>query len=475
MYQAVIGVEVHFELSTETKLFCRCRNSFGDEENTLCCPVCLGLPGALPVINKRAVEYSLKAGLALGCRVNSPTRFDRKSYFYPDMPNEYQTTQAFIPICADGRVEFEVDGDIKSVGIHEIHLEDDAGKLIHSDSVTRIDYNRAGVPLIEVVTEPELHTAEETVAFLEELRLRMSYLGISDCKMQEGSMRVDVNLSVHKPDEPLGTRTEIKNLNSFRAVANAIKNETERQIEIIENGGVITQQTRRFDDVKGVSTVMRSKETREDYRFFPEPNLPPMYITDAQIDEIRLSLPEFASERQKRLCNDYGISSADAKIITSDRLVADYFEAVASLCDQREASNRIVRDLLQKQRETKVHITESHLTADKLAKIIGLFVSDKISRRTSRELTDLAFCEPIDVSKYVEEKGLFQITDDKVISAAIESVLSENVTVVDDYRNGKTVAFSYLVGETIKRLNGRASPEIVNNLLNLMLNSDKNF
>ena len=475
MYQAVIGVEVHFELSTETKLFCRCRNSFGDEENTLCCPVCLGLPGALPVINKRAVEYSLKAGLALGCRVNSPTRFDRKSYFYPDMPNEYQTTQAFIPICADGRVEFEVDGDIKSVGIHEIHLEDDAGKLIHSDSVTRIDYNRAGVPLIEVVTEPELHTAEETVAFLEELRLRMSYLGISDCKMQEGSMRVDVNLSVHKPDEPLGTRTEIKNLNSFRAVANAIKNETERQIEIIENGGVITQQTRRFDDVKGVSTVMRSKETREDYRFFPEPNLPPMYITDAQIDEIRLSLPEFASERQKRLCNDYGISSADAKIITSDRLVADYFEAVASLCDQREASNRIVRDLLQKQRETKVHITESHLTADKLAKIIGLFVSDKISRRTSRELTDLAFCEPIDVSKYVEEKGLFQITDDKVISAAIESVLSENVTVVDDYRNGKTVAFSYLVGETIKRLNGRASPEIVNKLLNLMLNSDKNF
>ncbi len=475
MYQAVIGVEVHFELSTETKLFCRCRNLFGEEENTLCCPVCLGLPGALPVINKIAVEYALKAGLALGCRVNSPTRFDRKSYFYPDMPNEYQTTQAFIPICADGRVEFEVDGDIKSVGIHEIHLEDDAGKLIHSDSVTRIDYNRAGVPLIEVVTEPELHTAEETVAFLEGLRLCMSYLGISDCKMQEGSMRVDVNLSVHKPDEPLGTRTEIKNLNSFRAVANAIKNETERQIEIIENGGVITQQTRRFDDVKGVSTVMRSKETREDYRFFPEPNLPPMYITDAQIDEIRLSLPEFASERQKRLCNDYGISSADAKIITSDRLVADYFEAVASLCDQREASNRIVRDLLQKQRETKIHITESHLTADKLAKIIGLFVSDKISRRTSRELTDLAFCEPIDVSKYVEEKGLFQITDDKVISAAIESVLSENVTVVDDYRNGKTVAFSYLVGETIKRLNGRASPEIVNKLLNLMLNSDKNF
>ena len=475
MYQAVIGVEVHFELSTETKLFCRCKNLFGEEENTLCCPICLGLPGALPVINNRAVEYALKAGLALGCRVNSPTRFDRKSYFYPDMPNEYQTTQAFIPICADGRVEFEVDGDIKSVGIHEIHLEDDAGKLIHSDSVTRIDYNRAGVPLIEVVTEPELHTAEETVAFLEELRLRMSYLGISDCKMQEGSMRVDVNLSVHKPDEPLGTRTEIKNLNSFRAVANAIKNETERQIEIIENGGVITQQTRRFDDIKGVSTVMRSKETREDYRFFPEPNLPPMYITDAQIDEIRLSLPEFASERQKRLCNDYGISSADAKIITSDRLVADYFEAVASLCDQREASNRIVRDLLQKQRETKIHITESHLTADKLAKIIGLFVSDKISRRTSRELTDLAFCEPIDVSKYVEEKGLFQITDDKVISAAIESVLSENVTVVDDYRNGKTVAFSYLVGETIKRLNGRASPEIVNKLLNLMLNSDKNF
>ena len=475
MYQAVIGVEVHFELSTETKLFCRCKNLFGEDENSLCCPVCLGLPGALPVINKRAVEYALKAGLALGCRVNSPNRFDRKSYFYPDMPNEYQTTQAFTPICTYGCVEFEVDGDIKSVGIHEIHLEDDAGKLIHCDNGTRIDYNRAGVPLIEIVTEPELYSADETVAFLEELRLRMSYLGISDCKMQEGSMRVDVNLSVHKSDEPLGTRTEIKNLNSFRAVANAIKNETERQINVIENGGVIEQETRRFDDTKGVSTVMRSKETREDYRFFPEPNLPPIYVTDAQIGEICSNLPEFACERQKRICTDYGISSADAKIITSDRLIADYFETVASLCDQREAANRIVRDLLQKQRETKVHITQSHLTAEKLAEIINLFLSGRISRRTSRELTDIAFCVPIDVDKYVEEKGLFQIVDEGIISAAIESVFCENSSVVDDYKNGKTAAFSYLVGETIKRLEGRASPEIVNKMVGLMLKSNKNL
>ncbi|MBQ5890305.1 MAG: Asp-tRNA(Asn)/Glu-tRNA(Gln) amidotransferase subunit GatB [Clostridia bacterium] len=475
MYQAVIGVEVHFELSTETKLFCRCRNSFGEAENTLCCPVCLGLPGALPVINSRAVEYAISVGLALGCRVNSSTRFDRKSYFYPDMPNEYQTTQAFIPICVDGCVEYELDGEVKSVGIHEIHLEDDAGKLIHSDNGTRINYNRAGVPLIEIVTEPELHTAEETVAFLEELRLRMSYLGISDCKMQEGSMRVDVNLSVHKPDQPLGTRTEIKNLNSFRAVANAIKNETQRQIKVIENGGTVIQETRRFDDVKGVSTVMRSKETHEDYRFFPEPNLPPMYITDAQIDHIRTNLPEFASKRQKRLCTYYGISSADAKIITADRLVADYFEAVASLCDQREAANRIVRDLMQKQRETKIHITESHLTAEKLAEIINLFVSDRISRRTSREVADVAFCEPIDVSDYIEKNGLFQITDEQVISDAARSVISENAAVVNDYRNGKSAAFSYLVGETIKRLNGRASPQIVNKMVDLMLKSNKNL
>lgn len=475
MYQAVIGVEVHFELSTETKLFCRCKNSFGEDENTLCCPVCLGLPGAIPVINKRAVEYALKAGLALGCRVNSPNRFDRKSYFYPDMPNEYQTTQAFIPICVNGCVEFEVDGKIKSVGIHEIHLEDDAGKLIHSDGGTRIDYNRAGVPLIEIVTEPGLYSADETVAFLEELRLRMSYLGISDCKMQEGSMRVDVNLSVHKPDEPLGTRTEIKNLNSFRAVANAIKNETERQIKVIENGGVIEQETRRFDDTKGVSTVMRSKETREDYRFFPEPNLPPMYIPDNKIDETRSNLPEFAGDRQRRLCADYGISLADAKIITSDRLIADYFEAVASLCDQREAANRIVRDILQKQNETKIHVTQSCLTAEKLAEIIGIFMSGRISRRTSRQLTDVAFCEPIDIIEYVEKKGLFQIVDEQVISAAIESILCENSSVVDDYKNGKTAAFSYLVGETMKRLKGQASPEIVNKMLGLMLKSNKNL
>ena len=325
------------------------------------------------------------------------------------------------------------------------------------------------------MTEPELYSADETVAFLEELRLRMSYLGISDCKMQEGSMRVDVNLSVHKSDEPLGTRTEIKNLNSFRAVANAIKNETERQINVIENGGVIEQETRRFDDTKGVSTVMRSKETREDYRFFPEPNLPPIYVTDAQIGEICSNLPEFACERQKRICTDYGISSADAKIITSDRLIADYFETVASLCDQREAANRIVRDLLQKQRETKVHITQSHLTAEKLAEIINLFLSGRISRRTSRELTDIAFCVPIDVDKYVEEKSLFQIVDEGIISAEIESVFCENSSVVDDYKNGKTAAFSYLVGETIKRLEGRASPEIVNKMVGLMLKSNKNL
>ena len=288
-------------------------------------------------------------------------------------------------------------------------------------------------------------------------------------------MRVDVNLSVHKLDEPLGTRTEIKNLNSFRAVVHAIKNETERQINLLENGGVITQETRRFDDVKGVSTVMRSKETREDYRFFLEPNLPPMHITDAQIDHIRSKLPEFASKRQKRLCADYGISSADAKIITADRLVADYFETVASICDQREAANRIVRDLMQKQRETKIHITESYLTAEKLAEIIGLFTSDRISRRTSRELTDIAYCEPIDISKYIDQKGLFQITDEQVISDAVRSVISENAAVVDDYRKGKSAAFSYLVGETIKRLNGRASPRIVNKMVDLMLKSNKNL
>ncbi len=471
MYEAVIGLEVHFELATKTKLFCSCENVFGADPNTCCCPTCLGLPGALPVLNRRAVEYALMAGLALDCDINNTVCFDRKNYFYPDMPNGYQISQFYSPICTDGKLSFAVGNDTKTVKIREIHLEDDAGKLIHSDGATLVDYNRAGVPLIEVVTHPDLTSAEETVAFLEALHLTMQYLGVSDCKMQEGSMRVDVNLSVHKKGEPLGTRTEMKNLNSFKAVAHAVQCEKKRQIALIESGHTVVQETRRFDDLTGISTAMRSKEETVDYRYFPEPNLPAIKLSDRLIETVKSSLPELVYAKCNRYANEYGLSDADIKVLTSDRFTASFFEQTVSLCgDAKEAANRVVCDCLREVNDNRTELKNSCLTPQKLSRIIILCKEGVISRKISREIISAAFKENIDIDAYIEKNCLSQITDISVITEAAKTVLTENPKAVADWRSGKRKVFGNIVGMTMKKLGGRGAPEIINNVVESLLN-----
>lgn len=470
MYETVIGLEVHFELATKTKLFCGCENRFAAPPNTLCCPTCLGLPGSLPVLNKRAVEYALMAGIALNCDISEKVVFDRKNYFYPDMPNGYQISQFYCPLCTNGKMVFCHNGETKTVGIREIHLEDDAGKLMHGNGATKIDYNRAGVPLIEVVTNPDMSSAEETVAFLEALRLTMLYLGVSDCKMQEGSMRVDVNLSVHKIGEPLGTRTEMKNLNSFKAVAHAINCEEKRQREIIENGGTVEQETRRFDDLKGVSYVMRSKEQAEDYRFFPDSNLPAVSVEESLLNEIKLSLPELPETKKRRYVSDCGLSDTDAAILVADKSVADFFENTAALCgNRREAANRIIRDVMNEINLRQISLAESCLTPEKLGRIITLCENGTVSRKISREVMSVSFGENIDIDRYINENRLFQITDPDIIKSAVEKVVSDNPKAVSDYKNGKKQVFGNLVGLTMKQLCGRGAPEIINKIVEEVL------
>lgn len=470
MYETVIGLEVHFELATKTKLFCGCKNRFAAPPNTLCCPTCLGLPGSLPVLNKRAVEYALMAGLALNCDISEKVVFDRKNYFYPDMPNGYQISQFYCPLCTNGKMVFCHNGETKTVGIREIHLEDDAGKLIHGNGATKIDYNRAGVPLIEVVTNPDMSSAEETVAFLEALRLTMLYLGVSDCKMQEGSMRVDVNLSVHKIGQPLGTRTEMKNLNSFKAVAHAINCEEKRQREIIENGGTVEQETRRFDDLKGVSYVMRSKEQAEDYRFFPDSNLPAVSVEESLLNEIKLSLPELPETKKRRYVSDCGLSDTDAAILVADKSVADFFENTAALCgNPKEAANRIIRDVMNEINLRQISLAESCLTPEKLGRIITLCEKGTVSRKISREVMSVSFRENIDIDRYINENRLFQITDPDIIKSAVEKVVSDNPKAVSDFKNGKKQVFGNLVGLTMKQLCGRGAPEIINKIVEEVL------
>ena len=470
MYETVIGLEVHFELATKTKLFCGCKNRFAEPPNTLCCPTCLGLPGSLPVLNKRAVEYALMAGLALNCDISEKVVFDRKNYFYPDMPNGYQISQFYCPLCTNGKMVFCHNGETKTVGIREIHLEDDAGKLIHGNGATKIDYNRAGVPLIEVVTNPDMSSAEETVAFLEALRLTMLYLGVSDCKMQEGSMRVDVNLSVHKIGQPLGTRTEMKNLNSFKAVAHAINCEEKRQREIIENGGTVEQETRRFDDLKGVSYVMRSKEQAEDYRFFPDSNLPAVSVEESLLNEIKLSLPELPETKKRRYVSDCGLSDTDAAILVADKSVADFFENTAAICgNPKEAANRIIRDVMNEINLRQISLAESCLTPEKLGRIITLCENGTVSRKISREVMSVSFGENIDIDRYINENRLFQITDPDIIKSAVEKVVSDNPKAVSDYKNGKKQVFGNLVGLTMKQLCGRGAPEIINKIVEEVL------
>ena len=472
-YETVIGLEVHVELATKTKIFCSCSTEFGGAPNTHTCPVCTGMPGSLPVLNRQVVEYALAVGLAVNCEINQYCRFDRKNYFYPDNPQNYQISQLYLPICHDGFVETWTAAGKKKVGIHEIHMEEDAGKLIHDEweDCSLVDYNRSGVPLIEIVSEPDMRSADEVIAYLEKLRLIIQYLGASDCKLQEGSMRADVNLSVREAGAlEFGTRTEMKNLNSFKAIARAIEGERKRQIELLEDGKKVVQETRRWDDNKESSRAMRSKEDAKDYRYFPDPDLPPVTISDAWIQEIKDRQPELKTEKMARYQEEYGLSAYDADIITEAKHMADIFEATVSLCGKpKEAANWLMVEVMRLLKEEALELEAIRFSPENLAKLIVLVDNGTINRTVAKEVFEKIFAEDIDPEAYVEENGLKVVNDEGALRAVIQEVIAANPQSVTDYHNGKERARGFLVGQTMRAMKGKADPAMVNRVLEELL------
>ena len=473
-WETVIGLETHVELATKTKIFCSCTTQFGGEPNTHCCPVCTGMPGTLPVLNQAVLEYAVKAGLALGCEISKYTKFDRKNYFYPDLPKAYQISQLYLPICQNGAVPIRTpDGREKTVRIHEIHMEEDAGKLIHDPWIdqTRCDYNRCGVPLIEIVTEPDFRTGEEVIAYLEKLRSTLQYLGVSDCKMQEGSLRCDVNLSVRPAgSQELGTRTEMKNLNSFKAIARAIDYEAKRQIELIEEGKRVVQETRRWDENKDATYSMRSKENAQDYRYFPEPDIPPVELTDEYLDALRAAQPELAEAKRERYTAQYGLPAYDAEMITGDKALADFFEsAVAQGAEPKQVANWIMGEVMRRLSADALEPKDLPLSPTTLVRLITLVKQGSLNRNTAAKVFDAVFADDGDVDAYVAAHGLEQVSDAGVVRAAVEQVFAENPKSVEDYKAGKQKAFGFLVGQTMKALKGQAAPQVVNQTIREML------
>ena len=472
-YETVIGLEVHVELATKTKIFCGCTTEFGGAPNTHTCPVCTGMPGSLPVLNKQVVEYAMAVGLAANCQINQECKFDRKNYFYPDNPQNYQISQLYLPICHDGWVEIETSGGSKKVRIHEIHMEEDAGKLIHDewDDCSLVDYNRSGVPLIEIVSEPDMRSAEEVVAYLDKLRLMIQYLGASDCKLQEGSMRADVNLSVREVGtEEFGTRTEMKNLNSFKAIARAIEGERARQIELIEEGKKVVQETRRWDDNKEYSYAMRSKEDAQDYRYFPDPDLPPVLISDEWMNGIKDSLPELQPEKQRRYEAEYQLPSYDAGIITGSKKLADLFEATVAICkNPKKVSNWLMVETLRLLKEHGQDPEDLLFSPENLAKLINLTEDGSINSTVAKEVFEKVFLEDVDPDAYVEEHGLKTVHDTGLLEEAIRKVLAENTEAADEYRGGKEKVLGFLVGKVMKEMRGKANPAMAGELLKKLI------
>ena len=471
-WEVVMGLEVHVELSTESKVFCSCTTKFGGAPNTHCCPVCTGMPGTLPTLNKKVLEYAVKAGLALNCEITRYNKFDRKNYFYPDLPKAYQISQLYLPFARNGRVDIQLrDGSAKIIGIHEIHMEEDAGKLIHSetDDETFVDYNRCGVPLIEIVTEPDFRAKEEVTAFLEKLKSTLQYLEISDCKMQEGSMRADVNLSVRpKGDFTLGTRTEMKNLNSFKAVERAITFESERQIKLIESGEKIVQETRRWDDNKGISLAMRSKENSEDYRYFPEPDIPPIDIPEEDIKRYCEKLPEFADQKAKRYEETMGLSKEDAEIIASSKHLAHIFEETVALCNNpKEVRYWLIGQIMYFLNDKGLQPEDISLSPQKFAQFIGVVMADRISRQTGKDVLEAMFFSEgdFDLERYIKQNNLEQVDDSDAIRETIRQVIADNPKTVLQYKQGQQKVVGFFVGQTMKALKGKAKPETVNKVL----------
>ena len=472
-YETVIGLEVHVELATKTKIFCGCSTAFGGAPNTHTCPVCTGMPGSLPVLNKQVVEYAMAVGLATNCQIHPYCTFDRKNYFYPDNPQNYQISQLYLPICHDGGIEIETAAGKKVIGIHEIHMEEDAGKLIHDEweDCTLVDYNRSGVPLIEIVSEPDMRSAEEVIAYLDKLRLIVQYLGASDCKLQEGSMRADVNLSVREVGaEQFGTRTEMKNLNSFKAIARAIEGERARQIELIEEGRQVVQETRRWDDNKEYSYPMRSKEDAHDYRYFPDPDLVPVIISDEWLQAVKDRQPELRTEKLARYKKEFDIPDYDAEILTGSKHLADLFEETTELCGKpKKVSNWLMGETLRLLKEAGQEPEEITFSAAHLAKLIELLDAGTINQTVAKEVFEQIFREDIDPEQYVEAHGLKMVNDDNLLRTVVEQVIAANPQSVADYKGGKEKALGFLVGQTMKQMKGKANPGAVNKMLKELL------
>ena len=473
-YETAIGVEVHAELNTKTKIFCGCSTAFGSESNSNVCPVCSGQPGTLPVLNEAVVESAVKLGLVLGCSINQNSFFDRKNYFYPDLPKAYQISQFYTPICVKGSLEIELNGSKKNIGIREIHIEEDAGKLIHSNGDTFIDYNRAGVPLLEIVTMPDFRNADELICFLEKLRETMLYLEICDCKMEQGSLRVDLNLSINIPGDELGTRTETKNLNSFKAIRQALEYEKIRQIEIVSSGKKVIQETRRWNEEKNCSYPMRSKENDHDYRYFREPDLQRLTIGDEYLKKIHSSLPELAHDKYRRFIKDYGISEEIAVQICSSKNIAGIFEDIVNKSGEpKEAANLVTGELLRFINSSNLDQYTMKIDVDKLSYCIALLCQNKINRAIYKELINKIFYDNIDPQKFVNENNLLLVNDDNLVIDAVENVIRNNLKDAEDYISGKEKVFAYFMGLVMKDLGGKASPSTVKNVLSEYLNNYK--
>ncbi|SEG37451.1 aspartyl/glutamyl-tRNA(Asn/Gln) amidotransferase subunit B [Eubacterium ruminantium] len=466
-YEVVIGLEVHVELNTKTKIFCGCSTEFGGEPNTHVCPVCSGMPGSLPVLNREVVNKAIAVGLATNCDITRNSKFDRKNYFYPDNPQNYQISQLYYPICRNGRVEIELpDGTKKDVRIHEIHMEEDAGKLVHDSFTdeTYVDFNRSGVPLIEIVSEPDMRSSDEVIAYLEKLRETIQYLGASDCKLNEGSMRADVNLSIReKGAEEFGTRTESKNLNSFRAIKRCIENEIGRQIDLIESGEGVTQETRRWDDNKGYSYPMRSKEDAQDYRYFPDPDLVPILVSEEWIQEIKDAEPEFRAAKKIRYKEEYNIPDYDIDQITAEKHMADIFEEAISLgAEPKKVSNWLMGETMRLMKENSVDAADLSFSAENLVKLIKLNDSKEINNAVAKEVFEKVFSENIDPEAYVKDNNLSTKTDSGELLQVVMKAIEANPKAVEDYKAGKKKAVGAMVGFVMKEMKGKCDPATAN-------------
>ncbi len=469
-FETVIGLEVHTELATDHKIFCGCSTKFGGEPNTHVCEICSGMPGTLPVLNKQVVEFAMRAGLATNCTITRYNKFDRKNYFYPDLPKAYQISQLYLPICQNGYIQLDSG---KKIRIKEIHMEEDAGKLIHDEweGCTLVDYNRCGVPLLEIVSEPDLSSAEEVQEYLEKLRAILQYTKVSDCKMQEGSLRADVNLSVRERGAmEYGVRTEMKNLNSFKAITRAIESERERQIDAIESGEKIVQETRRWDDTKGISYAMRSKEDAQDYKYFPEPDIPPIEISDKWLASIEKTMPELPDAKKARYINELGLPEYDTGIITGSIYLVDLFEETAEVCGSpTEAAKWIMGDLMKLLNESGTLPEDMKVSGKALGTIIKMLAEQKISRATARKVFEKVFTDNVDPESYVKENNLGVMTDTGAIRSVIEKVVSENAKSVEEYKSGKEKAIQYLIGQSMRALRGQAPASEVTKILHELL------